>query len=558
MSSGRGHLDATSGRTVVFCHDCRNEWYGDEEGQDLCPACGNDIIEIVSPENDPRDIYDDDGLTASTPEARRHPEDSDPEEADIEEQMLPGHTTGLSGGLPRVPWLHRHQEVRNEPPTGPQDPRQPPRNPADIHDSEVIFHRFLDMIGGFGAGRSFPGMATQNRETFTTLGGGSLRRTTITSGNGTTSVTITSGSIPFAPRRLGGDDGPAFDQYVASHKPPSVLAHVFRWYLAANDTLSVFRTMLGGSGPRSPLDREGAEGSDTEQGEGADRTPRDPAGELLISLQNLLGLIVDPGNARHGDAVYTQEALDRIISNLMEANPQSNAAPPASEAALAGLERKKMDSDMLAQAGGSVECTVCIDDIKVGEEVVYLPCKHWFHETCVVMWLREHNTCPICRTSIEPNNAGGNRNPPAASPNPASQPAPGLDGRLPGMQPRPEPQFRVQDPSTLPRGRTFGWQAFIDSNSGRRPGGGFSSDPHDHLSRNTSSISADRDQRWPNSGSRRSSVSPPNTSAHGSRTRTRSPSTNSRRSAPPDQDNQRESSSRPFSWIRDHFGRSNR
>ncbi|KAH8754799.1 hypothetical protein F5883DRAFT_572427 [Diaporthe sp. PMI_573] len=36
-----------------------------------------------------------------------------------------------------------------------------------------------------------------------------------------------------------------------------------------------------------------------------------------------------------------------------------------------------------------------------GEEVTVLPCKHWFHGECVVSWLKMHNTCPICRASIE-------------------------------------------------------------------------------------------------------------------------------------------------------------
>lgn len=46
-SGGLGHLDATTGRTVVFCHACHNEWYEDERGQELCPNCGSDIIELV-------------------------------------------------------------------------------------------------------------------------------------------------------------------------------------------------------------------------------------------------------------------------------------------------------------------------------------------------------------------------------------------------------------------------------------------------------------------------------------------------------------------------------
>ncbi|KAL9948546.1 hypothetical protein ACHAO3_000176 [Verticillium nonalfalfae] len=111
---------------------------------------------------------------------------------------------------------------------------------------------------------------------------------------------------------------------------------------------------------------------------------------LAASLHQILNMLA-PGNGQFGDAVYTQEALDRIISNMMETNPQSNAAPPASEDAIGKLQRKAVDDDMLGPEG-TAECTICIDELKKGEEVVYLPCKHWFHDTCVVMWLKEHNT----------------------------------------------------------------------------------------------------------------------------------------------------------------------
>jgi hypothetical protein len=84
----------------------------------------------------------------------------------------------------------------------------------------------------------------------------------------------------------------------------------------------------------------------------------------------------------------------------MEANPQSNAAPPASESAIEKLEKKKLDRQMMGDSP-KVECTICIYEMNLGDEVTVLPCKHWFHGECVVLWLKEHNTCPICRTPIE-------------------------------------------------------------------------------------------------------------------------------------------------------------
>jgi E3 ubiquitin-protein ligase RNF115/126 len=125
-----------------------------------------------------------------------------------------------------------------------------------------------------------------------------------------------------------------------------------------------------------------------------------PAGGMPPGLQSLFAALLNPANMRSGDAVYSQEALDQIISNLMEQHPQSNAPGPASPDAIASLPKKKVDEKMLGDDGKG-ECSVCMDDVQLGDEVVSLPCSHWFHETCVGLWLSEHNTCPICRKGID-------------------------------------------------------------------------------------------------------------------------------------------------------------
>ncbi|KAH7205726.1 hypothetical protein BKA60DRAFT_151878 [Fusarium oxysporum] len=42
-------------RDRVYCHTCAAEWYRDEKGL-TCPECENELVEIIEPENDPRDL----------------------------------------------------------------------------------------------------------------------------------------------------------------------------------------------------------------------------------------------------------------------------------------------------------------------------------------------------------------------------------------------------------------------------------------------------------------------------------------------------------------------
>jgi E3 ubiquitin-protein ligase RNF115/126 len=102
---------------------------------------------------------------------------------------------------------------------------------------------------------------------------------------------------------------------------------------------------------------------------------------------------------RHGDAVYSQEELDRVISQLIDQNINGNAPPPASESAIQALPRKKIDKEMLGP-DAKAECSICMESVDLDTEVAILPCKHWFHFLCIEMWLNQHNTCPHCRRGI--------------------------------------------------------------------------------------------------------------------------------------------------------------
>lgn len=524
MASRGQHLEPIEGRDIVFCHNCRHQWYQDSDSDEQpCPRCQRTFVEIVraaihvhmispltiyqvEPNCDPRM---DTGSSSPEPDQRfrlhhhhhhhhHHDSDSDPEESTIEEHHFHG-----PGGLFGQRTIHRSPE-----PSG--YPRRPRPRPGG---SEDIIRQFSEMIREIGGpsmvGRSGPETLFHDDHggplvTYRTFRGPGFA-------GGVSSFTITTGSTAGRPRgpaasesQIGNDD--PFQRYMilSSQKLGTLLY--------TNKLNSIFGELMAMGPPPArrddPLIRDPTQGPGNEGGNAG--RPMD----IATALSQLLTSIVNPG-AVHGDAVYSQEALDRIITNLMEANPQSNAPPPATENAIASLPKKKLNEEMLGPEMKG-ECTICIDEVRVGDEVIVLPCRHWFHEECASLWLKQHNSCPVCRATIDGAAAGKPR------------------GEAAGAQDTPqaaESSSSSSRPVPTERRRTYLRQREERLDSIRSLG----NRTRDH---------------------RRDSYSPPsqNTSAQRSpRVRSPSPSVRASNHSERSRDNQRSSGSGPLSWIRDRF-----
>ncbi|KAK8013532.1 hypothetical protein PG991_009125 [Apiospora marii] len=339
------------------------------EARHIGSLAARDATEIIDPDNGPREEHSEvPGLGSIYPFHRLNLRgaESDHDEDDIEEYIQ----YVLGGSF-------RHRSIFRSP--GGQGPRT--QGPARPDSSEYAIRRspgLLGTINGTGVIRRNgpqPILGGNGED----VAGPRVRVARFQSEHsGVSSFTITSGRR--RTYRPGSNAGPPDDPF------PSAFGDIFRH---------------GSSVP--PVPNLPNPGLDDQEGLGGPgfpggiSSPGDVGMDLPAILHHLLLTVHNP-NAVHGDA----------------ADPQSNAAPPASNETISKLPRKKLDEEMLGREVKG-KCTDCIDDVGLGDEVVVLPCKHWFHDGCVGLWLKEHNTCPICRASVEGERAGQSQGNEAAS-----------------------------------------------------------------------------------------------------------------------------------------------
>ncbi|CAA7406146.1 unnamed protein product [Spirodela intermedia] len=141
-------------------------------------------------------------------------------------------------------------------------------------------------------------------------------------------------------------------------------------------------------------------GQDTERGE-SDRDPLiliSPFNPAIIvqgsshddGLQNPIGDFL-PTAASVGD-YFVGSGLDLLLQHLSENDPNRYGTPPAKKEAVDALPTVKVEENL--------SCSVCLEDFARGEEAKEMPCKHRFHNGCILPWLELHSSCPVCRLQI--------------------------------------------------------------------------------------------------------------------------------------------------------------
>lgn len=124
-------------------------------------------------------------------------------------------------------------------------------------------------------------------------------------------------------------------------------------------------------------------------------------GLLQLFVDRLTGEMGQPMNfmTLHGnpaDYAWGVGGLDNIITQLLNQLEGSGPAP-AEKSKIDSLPNVKVTQP---QVDNILQCSICMEDFELHENVKKLPCEHHYHKVCIVTWLEMHGTCPVCRIDL--------------------------------------------------------------------------------------------------------------------------------------------------------------
>ena len=98
---------------------------------------------------------------------------------------------------------------------------------------------------------------------------------------------------------------------------------------------------------------------------------------------------VDSELIRSALQVARQATHDPVVSRVLYLRPRVRAIQP--------FRLRKIPDDATERSS----CPICLEEFRLQALVPDLACKHIFHETCLLEWYKQHDTCPICRSRLE-------------------------------------------------------------------------------------------------------------------------------------------------------------
>lgn len=114
------------------------------------------------------------------------------------------------------------------------------------------------------------------------------------------------------------------------------------------------------------------------------------SGGILEFLNETLGF-----RQENGGDYFVGPGVEEFLEHVTQSDQR--VPPPASRSSIDALPTIKI---LKKHVRADSTCAVCREDFELGSQVRKLPCKHLYHSDCIVPWLEQRASCPVCRQEL--------------------------------------------------------------------------------------------------------------------------------------------------------------
>lgn len=104
---------------------------------------------------------------------------------------------------------------------------------------------------------------------------------------------------------------------------------------------------------------------------------------MIMSMQYQGGVDINVDNMTYEELLQLEDKIGKVSKGMQEEDYQQLRKHGAT----------KQEEEEL--------CSICYYNLKEGEEIHRLPCKHIFHCECIKEWLMKERVCPMCKQEIK-------------------------------------------------------------------------------------------------------------------------------------------------------------
>lgn len=116
-------------------------------------------------------------------------------------------------------------------------------------------------------------------------------------------------------------------------------------------------------------------------------------------------LFDEPHGFRRGNGgnYFVGPGLEEMIAEI---GNNRGGTPPAPKSLIDTIPTVKISQKDIRKDS---HCAICKEKFELSSSARKLPCHHIYHSDCIVPWLAQHNTCPVCRQELSPDAVRRNR-----------------------------------------------------------------------------------------------------------------------------------------------------